>query len=87
VHNFQTRFGRETLAQVLDQVGVHFDGDDAGSALQQFLGEGAAAGANLDDEIFAGGTNRSRDTFENRTFNQEMLTESGARHAGSAVSL
>src|SRR5581483_5857531 len=62
-----------------DEIRVHFDGHDARRALQQFFGKSAAAGADLNNQVFLRGTGDRRDAFENRTFDEEMLAEFRAR--------
>jgi hypothetical protein len=39
------------VPQVVHQEGVELDGDHAGRALQEFLGEGAAAGTDFDNQV------------------------------------
>ena len=76
MNNLQTRFARELRTQMPDQGGIDFDCDHARRSLEQLLRERAASRADLDYEIFSGGTYRERDAFQNSGFNQEMLTES-----------
>jgi len=71
--------------QALDQERVHLDGYNAGGALQQFLGQSSAAGADFDDQILGCGTGGRGDAFEDGSSYEEMLTEFLAWHA-SAVS-
>jgi hypothetical protein len=65
----------EAGAEALDEIVVELDGNDAAGALQEFLCESAAAGADLDDQRLRGGTCGRGDTFEDGTFNEKMLPE------------
>jgi len=47
--DLQAWFTCESAAEVAGQVGIQFDRDDAGCTFEQAGGEGAPAGANLDD--------------------------------------
>jgi hypothetical protein len=66
----------ETGAEVVDEIGVEFDGNDTLSAFEKFFGEGAAAGANLNDQRSPFGTYGRGDPFENTTLDEKVLAES-----------
>jgi len=58
----------EAGAEMLDQGMVDFDGDDAVGALEEFFGEGAAAGADLNDQLDMVRTCGRGDSFKDRSF-------------------
>jgi len=73
--DFEIGGGGEFGAQVVGETGVDFDGDDAAGALNEFRSEGAAAGADFDDERLAPGAGRGGDALEDGAADQEVLAE------------
>ena len=55
------------------QVRIQFDGHHPLGALQQFLRQRAAAGADLDDKLLVLRTHRRSDAFQYGALNQEVL--------------
>jgi hypothetical protein len=84
--DFEARLGCEFDLEALDQARVYLDGHYARGALQQLFGQSSAAGADFDDQILARGTRGRGDALEDRSPDEEMLSEFPAWHA-SAVSL
>ena len=79
--HLQARFAGKLLDAGAPPGRVHLHRDDACGALQEFLGERAAAGADFDHQIFesAGAGGRSN-TLQDGTVDEKMLTEFLARH-------
>jgi hypothetical protein len=48
------------------------------SPSQEFFGEGAAAGADFDDQLLGVGTSGRGDSFENGALDEKVLAESAA---------
>lgn len=65
--------------QILDQHLIDLDGDDAFSKGQKVIGQGAAAGADLDQQVAGTGTGFARDALEYGLANQEMLAEAATQ--------
>ena len=65
----------EFLAQVVDQIRIDLNRDRFRRALQQWLGEGAFAGTDFNDQRSGVRTCRGRDAIENRFASEEMLTQ------------
>jgi hypothetical protein len=66
VHDFEAVV--ETRAEVADEVWVEFDGDHTRGALEKLFGEGAAAGADLYDQLDMVRTCGRGDSFEDGAF-------------------
>jgi hypothetical protein len=60
---------------VFDQLGVDFDGDDAGGAPQQLFRQRTAARTDFNHQVFARGTNGYGNTLQNTRVCEEVLTE------------
>jgi len=76
-HHFQARLARESVFQVAGQVWIHLDGDDPRGALQEFFGQRAAAGTDLDRQVLRRGAGSRGDSLQDGASDQEMLPESG----------
>ncbi len=65
----------EAGAQVAGEIGIEFDGYEAIGAGKEFLGEGAAARADFNDQGFMGGRRGRGDALEDGTADEEVLAE------------
>ena len=61
------------MLQILRQVAIDFDGDDAIRAGQQVGGESAPAGTDFDDQRLAIGTCGAGDAFQDGAADKEVL--------------
>jgi len=77
--HLQAWFGGKPLAEMFDEVGVDFYRHNAGCTLQQFFGERATPWANFNNEILRKWTSCGCNALKNRTLDEEMLAEFGAR--------
>lgn len=66
--------GEQGLQAVID-----FDGDDAGSAVEEDFGKGAGAGANFEDEVFGGEVGGVDEFAHEVEVDEEVLAEAMSR--------
>jgi hypothetical protein len=82
-NDFEARLSRELQMEVLGQERVYLDRHHAPGARQQLFGESTAAGADFNHQILLRGTRRRRDALEDRSPDEEVLSESRAWHANA----
>lgn len=78
VAEFEVGVVAEALAEVVDEAGVEFDGEDGGGALEEAFGHDAEAGADFDDAVVGGGAGGVEDEVAHVGVDEEVLAEAFA---------
>jgi hypothetical protein len=64
---------REPGGQMIGQLRIEFDGNDAGGAFQQVFGKRAFSGADLGNERLTSGTSGNGDAAQDGLIGEEVL--------------